>query len=160
MLRFLYFFNGFFGKIGSLFQSPLLLLLRLFFGISFMLAGWSKLQDISKFADTLLTLHVPYPETMAWIAALTEFVGGFFLAIGFLSRIAALPLIIVMCVAYATAHAESLYALTKDPVEFIRQPPFNYLLASLLVFAFGPGLFSLDALLSRRTGKEEQKPAK
>lgn len=160
MLRFLYFFNGFFGKIGSLLQSPLLLALRLFFGISFFFAGLGKIQNISQFSDTLLTLHVPYPEVMAWVAALTELIGGLFLAVGFLSRIVSIPLIVVMCVAYATAHVDSIYTLTKDPLQFIRQPPFNFLLTALLVLAFGPGLFSLDALLSRRTGKEEQKPAK
>lgn len=160
MLRTLYFFNGFFGAIGSLFQSPLLLALRVFFGISFLLAGWGKLQNISQFSDTLLTLHIPYPETMAWVAALTEVICGFFLAIGFLSRIVSIPLIVVMCVAYATAHVDSIYAIAKDPMQFVRQAPFNFLITALLVFAFGPGLFSLDALLFGRTGKEEQKPAK
>lgn len=160
MLRTLYFFNGFFGSLGSLLQSPLLLALRLFFGISFILAGWTKLNNISQFSDTLLTLHVPYPETMAWIASLVELICGFFLAIGFLSRIASIPLIIVMCVAYATAHVDSIHSLTKDPMEFLRQPAFLFLLTSLLVLAFGPGIFSLDAILAGKARKEEQKPAK
>lgn len=160
MLSTLYFFNGFFGSLGSLLKSPLLLALRLFFGISFILAGWGKLHNISQFSDTLLTLHIPYPETMAWITALTELTCGFFLTIGFLSRIASIPLIIIMIVAYATAHVESIHHLTKDPMEFVHQPPFNFLLTTLLVLAFGPGLFSLDTLLIGKARKEDQKPAK
>lgn len=160
MLRFLSFFNHLFGAIGSLFQSPLLLALRLFFGISFMLAGWGKLQDISKFADTLLTLQIPSPEIMAWIAALTELIGGAFLAIGFLSRIAAIPLIIVMGVAYATVHVESVWQFFNNPSLFVKESPFNFLLAALLIFAFGPGVFSLDWLLLRKGKKEDLKAAK
>lgn len=160
MLRTLYFFNGFFGSLGSLLKSPLLLALRLFFGIGFILAGWGKLHNIAQFSDTLLTLHVPYPETMAWTAALIELICGFFLTIGFLSRIVSIPLIIVMVVAYATAHVESIHNLAKDPMEFVRQPPFLFLLTTLLVLAFGPGLFSLDSLLIGKARKEDQKPAK
>lgn len=160
MLRALYFFNGLFGALGSLLQSPLLLALRLFFGISFILLGWGKINNISQFSDTLLTLHVPYPEVMTWVVALSETIGGLLLAVGFLSRIASIPLIIVTCVAYATAHVESLHTIMQDPMNFIHQPPFNFLLTALLVLAFGPGLFSLDALFYRKTRKEDQKPAK
>lgn len=160
MLRFLGFFNNLFAAIGSLLKSPLLLILRLFFGIGFVLAGWGKLQDISKFSDILLTLHVPEPTTMAWIVAFIELICGALLTIGFLSRIAAIPLIAVMAAAYATAHVESLHTLLTDPKVFISQPPFNFLLTALLVLAFGPGLFSLDAWLFRKPKKEEQKIAK
>lgn len=160
MLRALYFFNDFFGAIGSLLKSPLLLALRLFFGISFLLAGWGKLNNIAQFSDTLLTLHIPYPEIMAWVAALSELIFGFFLAIGFLSRLSAIPLIIVMCVALATAHVDALYTIAKDPLNFVRQPPFMFLLTGLLVLAFGPGVFSLDSLIARKARKEEQKSAK
>jgi len=160
MLRFLRFFNHLFGAIGSIFQSPLLLLLRLFFGIGFMIAGFGKLQDISKFSDLLLTLHIPYPEMMAWITALTEIIGGFFLAIGLLSRMVSIPLIAIMVVAYATAHVDSIHALLTDPRIFVSQAPFNFLLTALLVLAFGPGVLSVDALLDRKGRLDEQKLAK
>lgn len=160
MLRFLTFLNNFFAAIGSLFKSPLLLILRLFFGFGFVLAGWGKLQDISKFADTLLTLQIPYPTTMAWLVALTELTCGAFLMLGFLSRIITIPLIIVMSTAYATAHVESIHALTTDPELFVKQAPFNFLLTALIVFAFGPGIFSLDALLLRKSKHEEKTPPK
>lgn len=160
MIRFLVFINHLFGAIGSLFKSPLLLILRLFFGIGFFMAGIGKLQDISKFSDYLMTLQVPYPVSSAWAAALTETIGGIFLALGFLSRIITIPLIAVMVVAYSTAHIDSVLALTTDPKLFISQPAFNFLLTALLVFAFGPGLFSLDALLQRKTKKEDQNLAK
>ncbi len=158
MLRFFGFFNRIFGAIGSWFQSPVLLALRLFFGISLVYTGLSKLQDINKFTELLVSLQVPYPEWGAWLAALSEFIGGGLLAIGFLSRIAAVPLIIVMGTAYATAHHESIAAITKDPSLFVSQLPFNYLLTALLVWAFGPGFFSLDHFLFRSAAKTAVKP--
>lgn len=157
MLRFFGFFNRLFGAIGSWFQSPILLLLRLFFGISFIIAGLGKLQDISKFAETLTSLNIPYPVLNAWITALIEFIGGIFLTVGFLSRLISIPLIIVMATAYATAHVESLRSFTVDPGLFVSQPPFNFLLTALLVWAFGPGFFSLDHFLFRKP-KPESKP--
>lgn len=160
MLRLLGFFDRLSGAIGGLLQSPLLLALRLFFGISFVMAGFGKLQDINKFIEYLTTLNVPYPELGAWIAALTETVGGAFLTIGFLSRLVALPLVIAMAVAYSTAHVESLYVVTTDPKLFVSQPPFNFLLTSLLVWAFGPGFFSVDHFLLKKPEPKEKPPVK
>jgi putative oxidoreductase len=157
MLRFFGFFNSLFGAIGSWFQSPILLLLRLFFGISFMYAGLGKLQDIQKFHDLLVSLNIPYPEWGAWGAALTEFIGGILLAAGFFSRFAAFALIIVMGVAYGTAHVASVQALTTNPQLFVAEAPFNFLLTALLVWAFGPGFFSLDQFLLSKP-KEAAKP--
>lgn len=159
-MRFLAGLNHLCGNIGRIFKSPLLLALRLFFGIGFFLAGWMKLQDISSFADTLLTLHIPYPEFFAWATALTEMIGGLCLALGFLSHLIAIPLIIVMIGAYSTAHVEALHSFMSNPKLFVEQTPFNFLLTALLVFAFGPGIFSLDALISRNLKKDEQKLAK
>lgn len=157
MLRFLGFFNSLFGAIGSWFQSPILLVLRVFFGISFMYAGMGKLQDIQKFYDYLVSLNIPYPEWGSWGVGLTEFIGGILLTMGFFSRFASFALVVVMSVAYATAHVESIHALTTDPKLFVSQPPFNFLATALLVWAFGPGYFSLDQFLLSKP-KEAAKP--
>lgn len=154
MTRVFVFINSVFTALGSWLQSPLLLLLRLYYGISFIMTGFGKLQNIHQFMDYLISLHIPHPETAAWVVGFTELIGGFLLTIGFLSRLGALPLIIVMSVGYATADVDSIYAFTKDPSQFVNRTEFNFLLTALLVFAFGPGIFSIDALLSR-----SQKPS-
>lgn len=159
-MRFFGFLDRMAGAVGSWLQSPLLLALRLFFGIGFMIAAFGKFQDIGKFQDLLLTSQVPYPEISAWAAALTEFIGGFFLAIGFLSRLVAIPLIIVMLTAYATVHVESVHHILSDPNNFVSQGPFNFLLTALLVFAFGPGCLSVDGYFGCNKGKKtEERPA-
>jgi putative oxidoreductase len=76
--------------------------------------------------------------------------GGIFLALGLLSRLTAIPLIIDFIVAYLTTEQEALHKLIHfDPDAFISADPFTYLLASLIVFIFGPGSYSVDGILKR-----------
>lgn len=156
MKRFLGFIDRIFRAFGQWLQSPLLLLLRLYFGIAFILAGVGKFQDIDKFKSLLTSLHIAYPEIAAWAVAFTETIGGALLVIGLLSRFASFSLTVVMCMAYATVHVDAIYSITKDPQLFISQAPFNFLLTTLLVLAFGPGFFSLDRWIS---GSSTVKPA-
>lgn len=138
------------ASFGSFFQSPLLLLCRLYWGELFMLAGWDKLHDISHFAQFLGNYHFHFPYFFAYVVGITEFVGGLCLFIGFVARLAAIPLIIIMMSAYFTVHIASLYVLLEKPSVFVAEPPFNFLLTALLVLAFGPGVFSLDFLIEKR----------
>lgn len=136
-----------FTKFASYLQSPMLLLTRLYWGIGFIMAGLTKFYDIDKVREFFVTIDIPQPLFNAFFVASTEALCGLLLAIGFLSRIAAIPLIVIMCVAYATAHPESLKAIFTDPPTFLKESPFTYLYASLLILTFGPGKFSLDYLL-------------
>lgn len=134
---------------GAFLKSPLLLLCRLYWGWGFFMSGWEKLQDIDKFAQSLENWHFIFPHFSAHLAGYVEFFGGLFLLIGFASRLVAIPLIIQMFVAYFLAHREALKAVFTQPSLFVGESPFNYLLVSLLVLAFGPGRFSVDYLLER-----------
>lgn len=136
--------------LGSLLQSPVLLLCRLYWGGLFMLGGWEKLNNISHFITLLKSYHFIFPEFMSYLAVLTEFIGGMLLIIGFASRLVSVPLIITMLTAYATVHIASLYVFFQTPSVFVAESPFNFLLTALLVLAFGPGYFSVDYLLERK----------
>lgn len=130
-------------------KSPLLLLCRLYWGWGFLQAGWTKLQDIEQFAKSLETWNVTLPYFNAYLVGYLEFFGGLCLILGFASRLAAIPLIIEMAFAYTIAHFEAVKVIFEHPDKFVGQAPFNYLLISLFVLAFGPGRFSLDYLLER-----------
>lgn len=84
------------------------LLLRLFLGPIFILAGWNKLTGIDDvaawFGNPDWGLGLPAPVLMAWLAALTEFCGGIALVLGVGVRIAVIPLMFTMAVAAVTAH--------------------------------------------------------
>lgn len=136
-------------KIGGLLQSPLLLVLRLYWGWSFAQTGWGKLMHLDRTVGYFASLGIPAPKLNAIMAGGTECVGGVLLLLGLGSRLVSVPLTFVMLVAYATADKEAVQALFSDPEKFVTASPFLFLLTVVLVFAFGPGRFSLDAWLKR-----------
>ena len=140
-----------FDHAASFLQSPLLLVIRLYWGWQFAQTGWGKLTNLERTAGFFESLHIPMPKLNAIMAGGTECVGGVLLALGLLARPAAVPLVFTMLVAYATADREALQAITSDPDKFVTAAPFLFLLASLIVLAFGPGKLSLDAVFGRGT---------
>jgi putative oxidoreductase len=143
-------------SLGSFLKSPLLLLCRLYWGWLFCMAGWGKLQSIDQFIGLLDKYNYPAPAFWAYVGAWTELVGGLCLVIGFASRLVSIPLIIMMFTAYATVHQEALLSLFSSPDAFVSESPFNFLLTSLFVLAFGPGRFSVDYLLEKTLFHKEK----
>lgn len=139
--------------VAGLLQSPLLLIIRLYWGISFAQTGWGKLMNLDRTAGFFASLDIPLPKVNAILAGATECFGGALLAIGLFARPAAVPLIFTMVVAYITADNEALHAITNDPDKFVTASPFLFLFASVIVLAFGPGKLSIDAFLGRKPAK-------
>jgi putative oxidoreductase len=138
---------GFVVTGGSYLQSVILLIVRLYWGWQFFRTGMGKfgaLNDVAEFFDTL---NISLPMASAVLVATTECVGGLLLVIGLASRLAALPLTITMIVAYIASDRESLRAIFWNPDDFLSATPFQFLFASLLILAFGPGAFSVDYLI-------------
>jgi putative oxidoreductase len=140
-----------FDGLAAYLQSPLLLVIRLYWGISFARTGWGKLTHLEQTAGFFESLHLPLPHVNAVMAGATECLGGVLLALGLFARPVAVPLIFTMIVAYGTADREALQALTSDPDKFVSAAPFLFLLAALLVLAFGPGRISVDALRGKKS---------
>ena len=140
-----------FDSVASCLQSPLLLVVRLYWGLSFAQTGWGKLMNLDRTAGFFESINLPLPKLNAIAAGSTEFLGGLLLALGLFARPAAVPLIFTMIVAYATAHREELGVVFSDPDKFVTAAPFLFLLASLFVLVFGPGRLSLDAWFFRKT---------
>lgn len=136
--------------LGKFLQPILLLALRLYWGYSFMTSGWGKLHNISEVATYFESLHIPFPVANAYLVGYVELIGGFCLLVGFAARLMAIPLIINMIVALITAHREAVANIFNDFQNVINQTPFSYLLVSLIILAFGPGLISVDALLKSK----------
>ena len=134
---------------ASKLQSPLLLILRLYWGNSFFQTGRGKLKDFAGTTEFFTSLQLPFPAVNAALAATTEYVGGLFLMAGLASRLTAIPLSFTMIVAYITADREALTAIFSDTDKFTGATPFLFLLASVIVLIFGPGVFSADWLIGR-----------
>ena len=140
-----------FEAAAAALQSPLLLIIRLYWGLSFAQTGWGKLSHLDKTAEFFASIDIPLPKLNALAAGSTECLGGLLLALGLFARPVAVPLIFTMIVAYATADREALHAVFSEPDQFVTAAPFLFLLASLIVLVFGPGKLSLDAWFFRKT---------
>jgi putative oxidoreductase len=145
-------FHSLLATIGGYLRSPLLLVIRLYWGWQFFLAGKGKLQHLDKAAAYFSDLGIVMPKLSAILASSVECACGLLLLAGMFTRFASLALIGVMCVAFATAEKAALHAIFTDPDKFLGATPFPFLFAAVIAFAFGPGKLSLDAL----TGEEKK----
>ena len=130
-------------------QSLFLLFVRLYWGWQFAVDGWGKLHHLGRVTEYFGTLGLPAPGPTALCISILELVGGVLLAIGLGTRFIALLLAGNMSVAYITGDREALMSFFSDPDKFIAAAPFSYWMASLMILFFGPGRYSLDALLDR-----------
>ncbi len=99
------------------------LLLRIFLAPIFIKAGYGKLRlgeegltlldrlaanpdVVAWFGNPEWGLGLPMPELLAWLAGWSEFLGGWLLLFGLLTRLTALPLMVTMIVAATATHWE------------------------------------------------------
>ncbi len=127
-----------------------LLMLRVFIGVCFVVHALGKLGivgtgNMSGFASWLADLGVPYAPAQAYVAMLSELVGGTLLVVGFLTRPAALLLVGTMIVAGKLGHRGAGYLITNDPPG--AEYTINLAVVCAVVALFGPGGYSLDSLM-------------
>jgi putative oxidoreductase len=144
-----------FFHIVDYLQHPFLLFVRLYWGIQLMQSGWGKLHNLDKVTDFFTSLGLPAPGFTATVISSLEFFGGFLLAVGLFSRLISFVLTINMLMAYITADKEALHSIFSDPDKFTAAAPYVFLVASLIVLLFGPGIFSVDALVNKVFWKRE-----
>jgi len=142
-------------KLISRLQSPFLLIIRLYWGWQFFLTGKGKLLHLDRVAGFFATLHIPMPKFNAALTGTVECSCGLLLLLGLGSRIATVPLLIVLTVAYLTADFDKVRNIFSNPDGFLSATPFLFLLAVAIVWIFGPGVFSLDAIIAKVRGEKK-----
>lgn len=135
---------------ASSLQSLLLLLIRLYWGWQFIQTGIGHLTHLDKVTGYFTDLGIPAPVLAAPSISALELVGGVLLALGLGSRLIALLLTCNMAMAFVTGDRDALFSIFSDPDKFYAAAPYTFLFASLLVLIFGPGKYSIDALLAKR----------
>jgi putative oxidoreductase len=135
-------------------QSPFLLIIRLYWGWHFAQTGWGKLMHLDRTAGFFANLHIPMPKLNAMLAGSTECFGGVLLLLGLGSRIVTVPLIFTMIIAYLTADSDAVKNIFSKPDDFLSAAEFQFMLTAIIVLIFGPGVFSLDAVIARLRGKK------
>lgn len=139
------------GRLYASLSDFAWLVLRVTVGGSLIPHGMQKLfmafngPGVEKFAAGLAGQGFPAPTLMAWLVALTEFVGGTLLAIGLLTRPAALAVFIFMMVAVFAAHMPNGFFWTNKGFEY----PLMWGIAALFFLIRGGGAYSVDRAIGR-----------
>lgn len=119
-----------------------LLLFRVFIGASMAFAhGLGKIPPPEQLIQGVTGMGFPMPVVFAWAAALSEFAGGILIALGLLTRPAALFLGFTMAVAAFVVHA-------ADPFQ-VKEMALLFLAACVLLLFTGAGKYSVDRLINR-----------
>ncbi|MEL6534466.1 MAG: DoxX family protein [Bacteroidota bacterium] len=113
-------------------------LVRILFGIHLLYYSWQPVLEATagEGADFLRTLGIPFPELMAWVYVLTEFLGGISVLVGYKTRWMSLPLIITFLVALFVVHGGDAYG---DYFQALQM-----LLLSVFFLLRGAGPLSVD----------------
>src|SRR5258706_5388690 len=126
-----------------------LLIMRVVLGAIFIghgsqkLFGWFGGSGMTGTAGMLQKLGAAHPTLLAWLNALSEFFGGVFVLLGFLTPFAAAFLISVMLTAIVTVHFKNGFFNTKGGYEF----NLSVIAMSLALILAGAGVASIDHVL-------------
>jgi len=133
-----------------------ILLVRVSLGLFFAISGANKLFVASgrqTLYETLVRIEVPYPHLMTYFVSGVEFVGGSLLAVGLLSSLACVALLIDMLVAVLTAKLSAIpkrLSLLNWFEELLYLPEVLYVLFFIWLFCCGAGKFSVDYWLAAK----------
>ncbi|MEO1482677.1 MAG: DoxX family protein [Myxococcota bacterium] len=115
--------------------------LRIFFGLAMALGhGLNKFPVSPRWVQNVAALGFPLPVVFAWVATLSELLGGLLLAAGLLTRVAAGSIAVTMAVAAFLANG----GVWKNA-----ELAFIFLVVSVFFFFHGGGKLSVDRWLSR-----------
>lgn len=110
----------------------------------------------TQFVEFVGTMGFPVPVLFAWMAALTEFVGGALIVLGLLTRPVALALAFNMAVAAFLAHRSAPLFATGQGAS--KEPALLYLLPFVFFVLAGAGRISVDHLILRTQRRSRQEP--
>ena len=137
------------------------LLVRLAVGAVFLSSGIVKFLFDNQGPARFAKIGLPAATQLAYFVGATEVICGALLALGLFVRLAALPLVLDMAVALVTTKIPLLFGPGPEPVAAMPKIGFlafayqarldvTMLIACVYLVTVGAGLWSLDALLSRR----------
>lgn len=136
-------------------------LVRIAVGGVFVSSGLVKLLFDNQGPGRFSKLGLPAPTQLAYFVGATEVICGGLLVAGLFVRLAALPLIVDMAVALLTTKVPLLFGAGPEPVAAMPRTGFlafvyqarldlTMLLGCVSLLFAGAGLWSIDAILSRR----------
>jgi putative oxidoreductase len=130
-------------------QSPMMLAVRVYWGFQFAPDRWGKLHHLARSqASSPASISRFRPQRA--VHCVLEFVGVFLMMVSLVSWSMGFVMVFGMFVADSPADREAFTSIFFDPGKFYVADPYTFLFASLMILIFGAGLFSIDALISKR----------
>lgn len=138
-------------------NSRSIVFVRLAVGLIFLTQGVLKFIDPNMGINRFTKIGFSHPYFTARFVGTLEIICGFLIVIGLLTRLAAIPLLIVICTAIATTKipelsraAQGFWFMVSDA-----RTDFAMLMSLLFLLRAGAGRWSLDAVLVRSRSQEE-----
>ena len=126
------------------------LLIRLMVGLVFVSEGIQKFLSPAEIgAGRFTKIGLPSPEMLASIVGTVEIACGTLILLGALTRIAAIPLIVIMLVAIASTKIPILLESGFWKMAHDSRTDFSMLMGSIFLLINGAGPWSLDARAGR-----------
>jgi putative oxidoreductase len=130
------------------------LAVRIVVGWVFLWSGWTKLHFLPRMIENFRDWGIPAPEILTPFVSGMEFVGGLMLLLGLLTRFIAVPMMIIMVVAIASAKWAGVDSLET----LLGFEEVSYLVMFAWLAIAGPGPVSLDHLVLRGL-RPDRRPA-
>ena len=140
-----------FKKLIHTDNSQTTILIRLIVGAVFLSEGIQKfLFPAIRGAGRFEKIGLPSPEFLGSFVGAFEIICGVLIIIGLLSRLASIPLIIIMLVAFSTTKTE--VYLEKGFWELLHgsRTDWAMLLGSIFLLIEGSGLWSIDKIVMKK----------
>lgn len=118
------------------------LLLRLLFGGLFVRYGYMKASSYNEILPMFQDIIGIGAKLSFDLVIFAELVCGFFVLVGFFTRLSVIPVFITMIVAFFIAHK-------NDPFD-MKASAFIFLFLSMVVFVLGSGKYSVDRMLFKQ----------
>jgi uncharacterized membrane protein YphA (DoxX/SURF4 family) len=137
-----------FKKLVSTDNAPTTLLIRLMVGVVFLSEGIQKFLVADKLGSgRFAKIGLPYPDFLGPFVGSFEIICGSLVLIGLLTRLASLPLIIIMIVAIATTKSEVLINEGFWEMMHGSRTDWAMLLGGIFLLIKGGGRWSVDQKL-------------
>ncbi len=139
-------------KLLSTFPLPAILFIRLAVGCIFLPEGIQKFLFPSELgAGRFAKIGIPFPEFFGPMVGVFEITCGVLVLLGLLTRLAAIPLLVIMVVAISTTKLAQLPEVGFWETAHGARTDFAMLLCALFLLVAGGGKWSVDeALLNRK----------
>lgn len=139
-----------FQKIVSTSAPKSVILIRLMVGAVFVSEGIQKFINPSEVgAGRFTKIGLPNPEFLALFVGTFEILCGILVLLGLLTRLAAIPLLIIMLTAISTTKIPILLERGFWAMAHDSRTDFSMLLGSIFLMIIGAGVWSIDSHLSK-----------